>query len=97
MCMIEFVMELNMCTTFQADGISGLQKGLMASLGYQVVVNGIRFELYMRVINSGIITNDDGSVSSLGCIVAGAVSGAAGGFVGNPFYLVSYVKNCTYV
>lgn len=73
----------------QADGISGLQKGLLPALSYQVVMNGMRFGLYRRILDSGIISHADGSVSTLGCIAAGAFVGVVGGVVGSPFYLVS--------
>lgn len=73
----------------QADGILGLQKGLGPALCYQVVMNGIRFGLYRRVLDSGIISRADGSVSNFGCVMAGASVGVIGGFVGSPLYLVS--------
>ncbi|XP_047492224.1 solute carrier family 25 member 35-like isoform X1 [Penaeus chinensis] len=72
----------------KADGISGLQKGLVPALSYQVVMNGMRFGLYRKILDSGIISRADGSVSSLGCIAAGAFVGVVGGVVGSPFYLV---------
>ncbi|XP_042872617.1 solute carrier family 25 member 35-like isoform X2 [Penaeus japonicus] len=72
----------------KADGITGLQKGLVPALSYQVVMNGIRFGLYSRILDSQIISRDDGSVSPVGCIVAGAFVGVVGGVVGSPFYLV---------
>ncbi|KAG0725833.1 Solute carrier family 25 member 35 [Chionoecetes opilio] len=72
----------------KADGILGLQKGLVPALWYQVVMNGIRFGLYRRVLNSGVISKADGSVSALGCVVAGAGVGIIGGFLGSPMYLI---------
>ncbi|XP_071551975.1 solute carrier family 25 member 35-like isoform X2 [Panulirus ornatus] len=72
----------------KADGLLGLQKGLVPALGYQVVMNGIRFGLYKRVLDSGVIAQADGSVSTLGCVLAGAGVGVIGGFVGSPLYLV---------
>lgn len=72
----------------KADGITGLQKGLVPALSYQVVMNGIRFGMYRRILDSGVISRADGSVSSLGCIAAGAFVGVVGGVVGSPFYLV---------
>ncbi|KAK7079885.1 hypothetical protein SK128_027259, partial [Halocaridina rubra] len=71
----------------KADGIVGLQKGLVPAVGYQIVMNGIRFGLYQKILDSGIITRDDGSVSTLGCIFAGVSVGVVGGFVGSPLYL----------
>ncbi|XP_042222666.1 solute carrier family 25 member 35-like [Homarus americanus] len=72
----------------KAEGLSGLQKGLMPALGYQVIMNGIRFGLYKRILDSGVITRADGNVSTLGCVAAGAGVGVIGGFVGSPLYLV---------
>ncbi|XP_045621186.1 solute carrier family 25 member 35 [Procambarus clarkii] len=72
----------------KADGIMGLQKGLMPALGYQVVMNGIRFGLYRKILDSGLISRPDGSVSTIGCITAGAGVGVVGGVVGSPLYLV---------
>lgn len=72
----------------KADGILGLQKGLAPALYYQVVMNGIRFGLYRRVLDSGVISRADGSVSPLGCVVAGAGVGVIGGFIGSPLYLI---------
>ena len=70
------------------DGLTGLQKGLIPALSYQVVMNGIRFGLYHKVIDSGIISRKDGSVSPAGCVLAGAGVGVIGGFLGSPLYLV---------
>ena len=73
----------------QADGIMGLQKGLTPALFYQIVMNGMRFGLYRRVLESGVISQTDGSVSTLGCVAAGASVGVVGGFLGSPMYMVS--------
>uniref|UniRef100_A0A0P4W2L6 Solute carrier family 25 member 35 n=1 Tax=Scylla olivacea TaxID=85551 RepID=A0A0P4W2L6_SCYOL len=72
----------------KADGILGLQKGLAPALCYQVVMNGIRFGLYRRVLDSGVISRADGSMSPLGCVAAGAGVGVIGGFIGSPLYLI---------
>lgn len=75
---------------FQVDGILALQKGLLSAMTYQIVLNGTRLGLYQTIINSGHISQSDGSVSPLGCIVAGAAVGMTGGFLGSPFYLVRF-------
>lgn len=72
----------------KADGILGLQKGLAPAMCYQVVMNGVRFGLYRKVLDSGIISRADGSVSTIGCVLAGAGVGVIGGFLGSPLYLV---------
>ncbi|KAB7502435.1 Solute carrier family 25 member 35 [Armadillidium nasatum] len=72
----------------KVDGILALQKGLLPAMSYQVVLNGTRFGLYQTIIDSGIITKENGSVSTLGCILAGAFAGIAGGFLGSPLSLI---------
>lgn len=66
----------------------------MAGLWYQMVMNGTRFGLYSKVLDSGLISRKDGSVSPLGCVAAGAGVGIIGGFLGSPLYLVSSTIVC---
>lgn len=66
----------------QADGLWGLQKGLSAGLLYQGLMNGIRFYCYSLACQAGFTQQPGGTV------VAGAVAGALGAFVGSPAYLV---------
>lgn len=72
-----------MLAVSQADGLWGLQKGLTAGLLYQGLMNGVRFCLYSQAEDVGL-TREPG-----GTVVAGAVAGALGAFVGSPAYLVS--------
>lgn len=67
----------------RADGLSGLQKGLAASLLYQGLMNSVRFYCYSLACQAGLTQQPGGTV------VAGAVAGALGAFVGSPAYLVS--------
>ncbi|KAM5162097.1 solute carrier family 25 member 34 isoform 3-T3 [Callospermophilus lateralis] len=65
----------------RADGLRGLQKGLAAGLLYQGLMNGVRFYCYSLAGQAGL-TQQPG-----GIVVAGAVAGALGAFVGSPAYL----------
>lgn len=67
----------------RADGLWGLQKGLAAGLLYQGLMNGVRFYCYSLMCQTGLSQQPGGTV------VAGAVAGALGAFVGSPAYLVS--------
>lgn len=67
----------------RADGLWGLQKGLAAGLLYQGLMNGVRFYCYSLACQAGLTQQPGGTV------VAGAVAGALGAFVGSPAYLVS--------
>lgn len=67
----------------RADGLRGLQKGLAAGLLYQGLMNGVRFYCYSCALAAGWTGWPGGTV------VAGAVAGAVGAFVGSPAYLVS--------
>lgn len=66
----------------RADGLWGLQKGLAAGLLYQGLMNGVRFYCYSLACQAGLTQQPGGTV------VAGAVAGALGAFVGSPAYLV---------
>ncbi|XP_073651709.1 solute carrier family 25 member 34 isoform X1 [Tursiops truncatus] len=67
----------------RADGLCGLQKGLAAGLLYQGLMNGVRFYCYSLACQAGLAQQPGGTV------VAGAVAGALGAFVGSPAYLLS--------
>nr|XP_045005304.1 solute carrier family 25 member 34 isoform X1 [Jaculus jaculus] len=65
----------------RADGLWGLQKGLAAGLLYQGLMNGVRFYCYSLACQTGLAQQPGGTV------IAGAVAGALGAFVGSPAYL----------
>ncbi|XP_066493608.1 solute carrier family 25 member 34 [Tiliqua scincoides] len=71
-----------MLAVSKADGLRGLQKGLTAGLLYQGLMNGVRFCFYSHAEDVGLTKKPGGT------IVAGAVAGALGAFVGSPAYLV---------
>lgn len=64
------------------DGLCGLQKGLAAGLLYQGLMNSVRFYCYSLAGQAGLTQHPGGTV------VAGAVAGALGAFVGSPAYLI---------
>ena len=71
------------------DGITALQKGLAPALIYQAVMNGCRLGSYQMLTNFGLTKDSEGKPVLLKCLVAGAVSGAIGAFLGSPAYMVS--------
>lgn len=78
-------------TIGKVDGIAGLQKGLAPGLVYQFFMNGVRLGSYAIIESSGYI-HTDGKVSAAKSIVAGAVAGVVGAYIGSPIYLVSECK-----
>ena len=71
------------------DGITALQKGLSPALIYQFVMNGSRLGSYQVFNNLGLTKDKEGKQVFLKCLVAGAISGAIGAFLGSPAYMVS--------
>uniref|UniRef100_A0A667J6G5 Solute carrier family 25 member 34 n=1 Tax=Lynx canadensis TaxID=61383 RepID=A0A667J6G5_LYNCA len=71
----------SVAAVIRADGLCGLQKGLAAGLLYQGLMNGVRFYCYSLACQAGLTQQPGGTV------VAGAVAGALGAFVGSPAYL----------
>ena len=61
----------------KSDGLKALWSGLSAGLMYQVVMNGSRLTLFDNLTALGVPA-----------LPAGMVSGAVGGGVGSPFYLL---------
>ncbi|KAK1787639.1 hypothetical protein P4O66_016121, partial [Electrophorus voltai] len=74
-------------TIGKVEGLVGLQKGLVPGLLYQFFMNGVRLGSYSIIESAGYI-HTDGRVSAVKSIVAGAVSGIVGAFMGSPIYLV---------
>ena len=71
------------------EGIRGIQKGLGPGMLYQISMNGSRLGSYgpfKRLLNA----NDPKTTSYYlpRIIGAGAMSGALGAFIGNPFFLI---------
>lgn len=67
------------------EGLASLQKGLVAALGYQAVMNGTRLELYKRINEATSKVLPDQPV--LCRVLAGASAGMTGAFMGSPFFL----------
>lgn len=75
-------------TIARHEGILALQKGLMPGILYQLIMNGARLGSYQIFTNAGLTLGKDGQPMFLKCLVAGAISGALGAFLGSPAYMV---------
>lgn len=71
------------------DGLRSLQSGLAPALVYQAVMNGCRLGSYQVFTNLKLTANSEGRIEFWRCLLAGAVSGAIGAFLGSPAYMVS--------
>lgn len=71
------------------DGLRSLQSGLAPALVYQAVMNGCRLGSYQVFTNLKLTANSKGEIEFWRCLVAGAVAGAFGAFLGSPAYMVS--------
>ncbi|KAG5284610.1 hypothetical protein AALO_G00028570 [Alosa alosa] len=74
-------------TIGKVDGLAGLQKGLVPGLIYQFFMNGVRLGSYAIIESAGYIQTD-GKVSAVKSILAGAIAGVVGAYMGSPIYLV---------
>lgn len=73
----------------QAEGVSGLQKGLGSALAFQFVMNSTRLGLY-ETVDTWNWTRNTGSTahSTVLCVFWGGVAGVAGSAIGCPLYMV---------
>lgn len=72
----------------EADGLCALQRGLTPGIWYQAFMNGPRLGAYQILDNVGFTRTKDGHVVFYRSVLAGALAGAIGAFIGSPFYLV---------
>ncbi|OQR99546.1 cobyrinic acid -diamide synthase [Thraustotheca clavata] len=75
-------------TILKVEGIRGIQRGLVAGMGYQTTMNGVRlggFETLQKVYGA---TDPNHYSFFLRNMLAGATSGAIGAALGSPFFLV---------
>ncbi|ODM96087.1 Solute carrier family 25 member 35 [Orchesella cincta] len=70
------------------DGLLALQKGLVPFVCYQFTVNATRLGLFQVMNDKGWTKNAAGQVHPLKTLILATSSGALGGFVCSPFYLV---------
>lgn len=76
-------------TIASVDGVTALQKGLVAALVYNAVLNGIRLGSYQYLMNTGLLRDRDGRLLLWRCVFAGAVSGCFSAFAASPASMVS--------
>lgn len=79
-------------TVAKSDGFIAIQKGLVPALWYQFLMNGFRLGTYQIINNLGLTKDSQGELSLPRSVLAGAVSGSMGAFVGSPIYMVSSVE-----
>ncbi|XP_062575068.1 solute carrier family 25 member 35-like [Saccostrea cucullata] len=75
-------------TIAKNEGITGIQKGLIPGLWYQMTMNGLRLGTFQILTNAGLTTSPSGEYSFPRNIAAGALAGGIATWVGSPFYLV---------
>ncbi|XP_055378671.1 solute carrier family 25 member 35-like [Condylostylus longicornis] len=74
----------------KAEGLTGLQKGLVPALSFQFVMNSTRLGIY-QTVDSMYLTSFNRDVenrSGILCIFWGGVAGVVGAYLGCPFYLI---------
>ena len=75
-------------TIARLEGIRGLQAGLLPGLCYQTAMNGTRLGMYEPVQRGLVSLTGADPSSTLLKATAAACSGAAGGMLGSPIYLI---------
>lgn len=70
------------------DGMSGLQKGLVPSLYFQIILNAARLGIYNTAYERGLTRGTDGNVSGLLSAFWGATGGFVGAALANPFFML---------
>ncbi|XP_078615816.1 solute carrier family 25 member 35-like [Branchiostoma floridae x Branchiostoma japonicum] len=75
-------------TIGRVDGLLALQKGLVPALWSQFFMSSVRLGTYQSLHNLGLTTDSSGNVVWWRSIIAGAVAGCAGAFVGSPIIMV---------
>lgn len=77
-------------TIAKSEGLTGVQKGLIPGLWYQMTMNGLRLGTFQILTNLGYTTTPTGEYSIPRNIAASAVAGGLATWVGSPFYLVGF-------
>lgn len=72
----------------KAEGIFGLQKGLVSALAFQFVMNSTRLGTYQTADNLGWTRDLNGEVSTVRCIWWGGIAGIVGSSLGCPLYMI---------
>ncbi|XP_014278380.1 solute carrier family 25 member 35 [Halyomorpha halys] len=73
----------------KTEGLHGLQKGLVPSLGHQILMNGVRLGGFNYLAEEKKLNlRSNGEISFLRTAAIGAVTGVVSAYTGSPFYLV---------
>jgi solute carrier family 25 protein 34/35 len=70
------------------EGVRGIQRGLLSGMGYQFVMNGVRLGSYPFVQRQLGATEPGTRGFFLRNLLSGAITGAAGAFIGSPLFLI---------
>ncbi|KAG5898265.1 hypothetical protein JTB14_008609 [Gonioctena quinquepunctata] len=70
------------------EGIRGLQKGFLTAMAMHSIRNSIRLGSYQWLNKKGYLTNEQGKTIFHRSALASAMCGAAGAFMGSPFFLI---------
>lgn len=73
---------------YRHEGVHGVQQGLAAGIAYQFSMNGTRLGLYPLVKRMLGATDPNVNGFFVRNLLAGAITGGAGAFVGSPFSMV---------
>jgi len=75
-------------TVAKHEGVHGLQKGLLASMSYQLIMNGTRLGLHGPVKDLLGASDPQAAMFTLRSMAAGVVTGGIGALLGSPFQLL---------
>uniref|UniRef100_A0A034W8Q0 Solute carrier family 25 member 35 n=1 Tax=Bactrocera dorsalis TaxID=27457 RepID=A0A034W8Q0_BACDO len=77
-----------MVTVVRNDGWTGLQKGLVPTMYFQFIVNGVRLGIHTSAVNMGWTRNKNGEESFGLNLFWGAAGGAMGAYFSSPFFMI---------
>ncbi|XP_004521956.1 solute carrier family 25 member 35 [Ceratitis capitata] len=77
-----------MVTVIRNDGWMGLQKGLVPTMYFQFIVNGVRLGIYSSAVNMQWTKKKNGGESVGLSLFWGAAGGAVGAYFSSPFFLI---------
>lgn len=72
----------------KSEGLLGLQKGISSAVGFQFVMNSARLGSYQTFDNYGLTRDAENNISTIRCMLLGAISGIIGSTFGCPLYMI---------